>query len=76
MSQKILKVGSSLAVTIPKKSLKELGFKAGGMVNVQVDTSKKQMVIKAASNKHDELISWTDKFIEKYKTALKELADK
>ena len=76
MTKKILKVGSSLAVTIPKKSIKELGFKAGGTVNVHVNIAKKQVIIKATRNDYDELLSWTDQFIEKHKTLLKELAGK
>lgn len=76
MTQKILRVGSSLAVTIPKKTVKELGFRAGGTVNVHVDTVKKRVTIEAVQKQYGEVISWTDQFMEKYKTALKELADK
>ena len=44
MTQKVLKVGSSAAVTIPKKSLKELGLKIGDSVIVVV--GKKSVVIR------------------------------
>ena len=53
MTQKVLKVGSSAAVTIPKKSLEELGWKIGDKVSVQVDIKKRQInnvIIKANVN--------------------------
>jgi antitoxin component of MazEF toxin-antitoxin module len=45
MTQKVLKVGSSAAVTIPKKSLEELGLKIGDQVEVIVEKSKKKFSI-------------------------------
>ena len=37
MTQKVLKIGSSAAVIIPKKSLKELGLRPGDEVSLEVD---------------------------------------
>ena len=48
MTQKLLKVGTSAAVTIPKKSLKELGLKIGDEVRVAVDTKEKTVIIEPA----------------------------
>lgn len=45
MTQKVLKVGSSAAVTIPKKSLKELGWKIGDRVFVYVDPVEKKIIV-------------------------------
>lgn len=76
MTQKLLKVGSSAAVTIPKKSLKELGLKIGDEVRVSVDTKEKSVIIEPAKKVSKEVLSWTDSFIKRYRPALKALADK
>ena len=64
MMQKLLKVGYSAAVTIPKKSLKELGLKIGDEVCVDVDKGRK------------EVVEWTDRFINQYRSVLEVLAKK
>ena len=76
MTQKLLKVGSSAAVTIPKKSLKELGLKIGDAVRVTVDIKEKKVVIEPSGKASKELLSWTDKFIKRYRPALEALAKK
>jgi putative addiction module antidote len=76
MAQKILKVGSSLAVTIPKKSSGDLGFKAGDIVNVRVDDKNKRLIIERGTERHEKTVEWIEGFIKKYNTALKALADK
>ena len=77
MTQKILKVGSSAAVTIPKKSLEELEFKIGDRVNVDVDRKNRAFIVRARDVKADrELVNWTNDFIEKYRPALEALARK
>ena len=74
MTQKLLKVGSSVAVTIPKKSFKELGLKIGDEVRVFVDPEKKTVRIESAKRISRELLDWTDHFIAKYRPALRALA--
>jgi len=74
MIQKVLKVGSSAAVTIPKKSLKELGLKIGDSVSITVNRARKQVVIEMPVSVDSELMAWTDSFIKKYRPALKALA--
>ncbi len=77
MTQKVLKVGSSAAVTIPKKSLDELGLKPGDEVTVEVDKQKKIVSIKPISPPvNKELLDWTKKFIDRYRLALEALAKK
>ena len=76
MIQKLLRVGSSAAVTIPKKSLKELGLKIGDRVSVDIDKKNKVVRIKPLIKVDKELSDWTDKFIEKYRLALEALAKK
>lgn len=79
MTQKLLKVGSSAAVTIPKKSLKELGLRIGDSVHVDVDRNKKVVSIKLAAklSRDDEKIARLAlSFISRYRRDLEELARK
>ncbi|MDO8590654.1 MAG: hypothetical protein Q7R65_01610 [bacterium] len=76
MLQKVLRVGTSAAVTIPKKSLEEMGIKIGDNVQVSVDAKSKRFTIEAHSPVNEELFLWTKKFIDRYRDALLELADK
>jgi len=76
MVQKVLKVGDSAAVTIPKKSLEKLGLKVGDRVSLDIDKSQKAVVVRPFIKPDKELIDWTNKFINKYRPALEELARK
>lgn len=82
MLQKVLKVGSSAAVVIPKKSLKELGIAVGDMVNVSINERTKKISVQAhlvsatPSAVDSELMAWTKKFIDRYRPALEALAKK
>lgn len=77
MTQKVLKVGDSAAVVIPKKSLKELGLRPGDKVSVQVDKKQRKVLIKPLIKEVDKgLIDWTRRFIERYRPALEALAKK
>lgn len=77
MIQKVIKVGDSAAVIIPKKSLKELGLRLGDEVSVEVDKKQRKVSIQPSVKEVDrELLNWTRKFIERYRPALKALADK
>ena len=79
MTQKVLKVGTSAAVTIPKKSLEELGLKAGDKVDVEVNKKERRVSIRPARklSKTDEKIAkLTLNFIERYRRDLEALARK
>lgn len=79
MAQKILKVGSSAAVTIPKKSLEELGLKIGDKISMEIDKKNCRVFIEPATKEvkvNKELLDWTKKFIERYHSALEALAKK
>jgi putative addiction module antidote len=76
MTQKVLKVGSSAAVTIPKKALEELGLKIGDRVNVDTDKKRKTVLIEPLAKVDKEIVDWTQKFIKKYRPALEALAKK
>ena len=78
MIQKVLKVGSSAAVTIPKRSLEELGLKIGDSVSVSV--RDKKVTIEARVVSADvidvDTVTWAKSFIERYRPALEALKDK
>jgi len=76
MNQKILKVGSSAAVTIPKNTLHELGLKIGDRITLSVNKANKQLMMRPAISVDAELVEWTRGFIEKYRPALEALAKK
>ena len=77
MTQKVLKVGDSAAVIIPKESLKELGLRFGDKVSVQIDRKQRKVLIEPLMKKVDKkLLDWTRKFIERYRPALEALAKK
>ncbi|MFA6512202.1 MAG: AbrB/MazE/SpoVT family DNA-binding domain-containing protein [Patescibacteria group bacterium] len=78
MTQKVLKVGSSAAVTIPKEALVDLQWKIGDRVTVEKDTKRGGLVIlPVRKGKIDaEVLDWTDNFIKKYRPALEALANK
>ncbi|MBI2587982.1 AbrB/MazE/SpoVT family DNA-binding domain-containing protein [Candidatus Azambacteria bacterium] len=76
MTQKVLKVGSSAAVTIPKKSLEELGLRVGDRVRVEIDAKRRAVVVEPITRVDRELLAWTKKFIERYRPALEALAKK
>ena len=79
MTQKLLKVGSSAAVTIPKKSLKELGLKIGDEVRVAVNAKEKTVIIEPLGelSKADKRIAkLTLDFINRYRKDLEALARK
>ena len=83
MTQKVLKVGSSAAVTIPKKSLEELELKIGDKIYTYVDLVNKRFVVSKYPTqlnnftKSDlQILDWTKKFINRYRKDLEALAKK
>jgi antitoxin component of MazEF toxin-antitoxin module len=79
MTQKIIKVGNSFAVTVPKTFVYGVGFKAGDRVEVESDTQLKLMIVKPAGSPiktkiTPEFKAWLDDFTRKNKKALQELA--
>lgn len=81
MLQKVLKVGTSAAVVIPKKSLKELGIKPGESVQVVVNEKEGVMTVRAQRNalagtpsRQDRIARMTLNFIDRYRKDLEALA--
>lgn len=69
MTQKLIKIGGSTGVIIPKSELKKLNVTIGDEVEVVVKKTAKTTV-------SPELHDWTNKFIEQYRPALDALAKK
>lgn len=71
MIQKVIKVGNSLAVTIPQKEVKERNLKVGDMVSIEIEVTKKGKKITLTR----EFADWVDDYIEKNRPALEELSN-
>jgi len=78
MVNKLLRVGDSAAVTIPKKALLEMGIKIGDKLNVTFLPELGEIVIKPLIKKKrqttDRIARLTLDFIDRYRPALEELA--
>lgn len=68
MTQKIIRIGSSAGITIPKKELTSLGLSVGDEVSYTLKPVTKP--------KHDELMKEYESFISQYGETLKNLADR
>jgi putative addiction module antidote len=76
MIQKVLKVGSSAAVTIPKSAMQGLGLKVGDSVTLSIDVEAKKVTFGASNIVDDETVVWARSFMKKYDAVLKELVNK
>ena len=70
--QKVIKVGSSAAVTIPAKDVKRLGISYGDEIKVSFEVTKKA----DTDPEKVELIKVTQRLIERHKKALKNLSQR
>jgi len=68
MTRKAIRVGSSLAVTIPQEVVKAKNIHAGDEINTTFDPVKKP--------KHVELMDEYEKFVAQYGETLKNLSDR
>ncbi len=77
MAQKVIKIGKSEGLVLPKAARRKLGWSAGDEVEAHVDAKGKSITFTREGTQVDnELLEWTDKFIEEYKPALNALSDK
>ena len=72
MIQKIIRVGNSVAVTIPKKVIEEKNLKVGQLAEVDIQPVKKTR----KTTLTPAFLEWVDKYIKKNRPALEELASK
>jgi len=80
MAQKVIVVGNSLAVTIPKESAKKLRIKAGDVVEISEHPSTQAFTVRLQANNsmsvNPDVITWANAFIDKNRKLLMRLADK
>ena len=78
MKQKVIKIGSSIGVVLPKPIAMELGFKAGQEVSLTSDANgvfiKRDTVKQTETNR--KLVAWAEDAVERYRPALEALKDK
>ena len=79
MVQKVIKIGSSIGVTIPKEITQKVGVAVGDMLHI-VDVRKGSFRIEKISSEtggkavDPAVIEWTDAFISKNRELLERLA--
>lgn len=81
MLQKVIQVGNSLALTIPKSFIDKTGFKAGDEIFVHQDPESKSLIVTAKESYHrinlsPDLFAWLSDVKDKYSDAIKDLAKK
>ncbi|MBI1961203.1 MAG: AbrB/MazE/SpoVT family DNA-binding domain-containing protein [Parcubacteria group bacterium] len=77
MVQKVIKVGSSAAITISKQAIKDLGVSVGDSVRTTIDSKRRRLYMEPASAAiSEETLDWTKRFIDRYRPALEALAKK
>ncbi len=79
MTQKVVKVGASAAVIIPKKSLEELRLKVGDQVSVNFNKTRRTITLRAdgaLTDRQEKIARLTFDFINRYRKDLEALARK
>ena len=77
MTQKVIKVGSSAAITLSRQAIKDLGVNVGDNVRTTIDSKRRRLYVEPATSIEDgEVREWTQKFIARYRPALEALAKK
>ncbi|QQG40741.1 MAG: AbrB/MazE/SpoVT family DNA-binding domain-containing protein [Candidatus Levyibacteriota bacterium] len=82
MLQKIIQVGNSYAITIPRRFADEIGIKPGQKVRIDEDFDTETFTVQPVKSQAakgyltPEFLKWLKGFNARYKDALKELAKK
>jgi putative addiction module antidote len=79
MAQKVIVVGNSLAVTIPKDTAEKLRIKAGDKVEIVAHPATGVLTVQLEGKRgavNPDVITWTNAFINKNRKLLERLADK
>ena len=79
MVQKVIQIGTSAGVTIPKKSLAGLGIKIGDPIDVVVNQKTRTVTIapfETVTADQKRTAKLTLNFVNRYRTALENLAKK
>jgi putative addiction module antidote len=73
MNITIRKIGNSEGIIIPKDVLDRMGVKAGDEITMTRDGDK--IILAAADGDFDRQLGHAEKFMDRYKVALKKLAE-
>lgn len=73
MNIAIRKIGNSEGIIIPKEILDRMGLKAGDSVNLAEEAG--QLVLKPIDDDFARQLEHAERFMDKYKVALKKLAE-
>ncbi|HSX76432.1 MAG TPA: AbrB/MazE/SpoVT family DNA-binding domain-containing protein [Shinella sp.] len=73
MNVTIRKIGNSEGIIIPKEVLDRMGVKAGDEITMTSEGSK--LVLSAADGDFERQLDHAEKFMDRYKVALKKLAE-
>lgn len=76
MIQKVIKVGTSAAITLSKGVLRDLGLSIGDEVSTKSDPATHTLKVEPRTKVRPEVVEWTNKFIEENRELLEELADR
>ncbi|HEY4520896.1 MAG TPA: AbrB/MazE/SpoVT family DNA-binding domain-containing protein [Candidatus Paceibacterota bacterium] len=79
MAQKVIQIGSSIGVTIPKDMAEDLGFSVGEAVEVRADGPGRAVIERQNAGPKKsvaEAVKWAVAYIEKYRSDFEALADK
>ncbi len=80
MIRRLFKTGNSIVLSLPKEVLDDLGVKDGENVQLELDREGKRVIITpvdqplAVAGVNEEFARQVDEFIERYRSALDELA--
>jgi antitoxin component of MazEF toxin-antitoxin module len=81
MTQRIIKVGKDLVVTLPENIVESLQLTEGDEVSLPVDPGQNQILIQPVGHSHDledidqEFAAQVSEFIKDYKPALEALSE-
>lgn len=76
MIKKVIKVGSSAAITLSKEVLRDLGVSIGDEIEAKSDPTTHMLVVEPKTKIRPEVIQWTNQFIEENRDLLEELSDR
>ncbi len=81
MAQKVIQIGSSIGVTIPKDMAEQMKIHVGDAVEVKINQAEGSLSVVPTTHKRKasvdrELVDWIEDAIERYRPALEALADK
>lgn len=81
MKQKIIRVGNSAAVTIPKEFLETLGLKVGSPIRISMSEDETRLIVNAPAKRtqtkisiNKEVYAVADDLLRRYLPAFKKLA--